>query len=232
MKKRGMSDHLDWVIGVAIFLGYIVLVMTLLKPISKPLYDDDVLLNIVEDNLVEDVSWILYRVPAQIESHGEFSDCGEFPFIGWENSNTKMLSNTGGDKIFDITGFKFMASIAQEVRNYTFLYGKELSGNGSSITCPSTGCDLGCGAYYGIPEVLVGFSEDKLNDLYNIDYQTTKNDWNFPNAKDFNINAGGAIIGSTQEVPATSPIKVRQVTHFILTDKGELEPIKIIIKIW
>ncbi|MBS3155177.1 hypothetical protein J4404_01625 [Candidatus Woesearchaeota archaeon] len=57
MQKRGISHHLDWIIGITLFMFFIVFVIATIKPGVQPLHSKDVLLNIIQDKFIENVTW-------------------------------------------------------------------------------------------------------------------------------------------------------------------------------
>ena len=63
MNKRGIAEHVDWVIAVAIFFVYLTIILTFFKPGIKPMINPNTLLNIVEDNFKQDVTWTLVKTP-------------------------------------------------------------------------------------------------------------------------------------------------------------------------
>tara|TARA_Y100000310_G_C20476336_1_gene712599 strand:- start:71 stop:808 length:738 start_codon:yes stop_codon:yes gene_type:complete len=52
MNKKGAS-HIDWVVSIGIFIVYILILLVWIKPSYKPVFEEDVLIGIVRDNIEE-----------------------------------------------------------------------------------------------------------------------------------------------------------------------------------
>ena len=65
-KKKGMSAHLDWVIGGALFLVYLALVFVFFKPGVTPVFDDDTLIDVAEQNFMgyatDETSGVIWNI--------------------------------------------------------------------------------------------------------------------------------------------------------------------------
>ena len=55
MEKRG-ATHIDWVVGMGIFIMYILLLLVWIKPGYKPVFEEGSLINIVKKHIEEDLS--------------------------------------------------------------------------------------------------------------------------------------------------------------------------------
>lgn len=63
--KKG--DHVDWAISMGIFLLYLVGLFILLRPGITPVYEPDGLLQILENNLMKEVTYEVREIPLFIE---------------------------------------------------------------------------------------------------------------------------------------------------------------------
>ncbi len=246
MKKRGISNHLDWVIGFGLFLVAVTLIIAGLKPGSQPLHEPDALLDIVERNFLEDTYWSVESLPVQVESHcsegdGKANQCRNFPFISINKNNANMIDESNGYVPFDISGEDLTLNIPNsDNNNYTIIYSERLtkeSGSPLQDVCGHTDC------YYGVPKTLEGIcdnsncdnegiNDDSVDNLAIYNYEDLKVKWNYPNIQEFKIEIDGREIGYGDNIPQNIPVYVRQITDFELTEKGELEPIKIRIYVW
>jgi len=68
MDKRGIAEHVDWIVALGIFFVYLTIILTFFKPGVNPMVNPDTLLNIVEDNLRQDVFWTVSKTPLFIYS--------------------------------------------------------------------------------------------------------------------------------------------------------------------
>ncbi len=96
MQKRGDS-HVDWVISVGIFLVYVVTLLAFIKLTYKPIYEGEVLLNILQNNFEEKYVWNMTKIPIFVTGSTEES-CFENP----NNKNFKLklieFTNPSWDK--------------------------------------------------------------------------------------------------------------------------------------
>lgn len=228
--KRGVSNHLDWVIAFGIFFVAITLIIIGLKPGVTPTHEPDVLVKIIEDNFHDDFNWNLYELPIKITSHGSTVRCQDFPFTDWKTSE---LYKRVGDELVSVdfsVGSDLIVATPNslETNDYVMLFGEGLSG-GSGLSCP---CDS-CEAIYGVPYELEGISCDKLNSLP--DYETIKNNWNYPNTREFSLYMDGGcgnIVINDIEPPLNTPVYVRTINDYILYSNGERQIVDITIKVW
>src|SRR3989338_4697839 len=68
MEKRGIGHHLDWIIGISLFILYILFVIVTLKPGVQPLQKGSTLVDIVQDRFMQNVIWKVTKVPLSITS--------------------------------------------------------------------------------------------------------------------------------------------------------------------
>lgn len=137
MDKKGIAEHVDWVIAVAIFFVYLTIVLTFFKPGIKPMINPNSLLDIVEENFKEDVTWTLVKTPIFLYSvKYEANPCldGSPPPSGSpcsaEIGNTfvelKDFSNNIQLVDFDEEGNPQDATNVQDRVNFFYVNGKNL----------------------------------------------------------------------------------------------------------
>ncbi len=63
MNKRGVGGHVDWIIGIGLFLVYVALIFAFFKPGIEEVFQSDTLLDIVETNFHMASTWNLTRTP-------------------------------------------------------------------------------------------------------------------------------------------------------------------------
>ncbi|MEK6955766.1 MAG: hypothetical protein AABW52_03840, partial [Nanoarchaeota archaeon] len=68
MNKKGIGNEIDWIIGIGLFLLSIMAIFVLFKPGVNPVYDYDTLIGIVNDNMNNDLTWEITKIPIFIES--------------------------------------------------------------------------------------------------------------------------------------------------------------------
>ena len=73
MDKKGITDHIDWIIGIGIFLVFLGLILTFFKPGVKDVFEPDTLLDILEENYLNDkdftksAMWQITKQPVFLE---------------------------------------------------------------------------------------------------------------------------------------------------------------------
>src|SRR3989344_999924 len=55
MKNKKGNLHIDWVISIGIFLTYIILLITLIKPSYEPSFEGGVLVNLAKEKFYDDL---------------------------------------------------------------------------------------------------------------------------------------------------------------------------------
>ena len=61
--KRGIADHIDWILGIAMFLLAIGFTLTLFKPGIISVYNNNDLVDIVQNNFDNNIYWEINKVP-------------------------------------------------------------------------------------------------------------------------------------------------------------------------
>ena len=62
IKNKKGNVHIDWVISVAIFLTYIIVLLAFIKPSYKPSFEGDVLVNLAKKNFHDEAEWNVSKV--------------------------------------------------------------------------------------------------------------------------------------------------------------------------
>ncbi len=247
MEKRGIGHDLDWIIGISLFILYMLFVIVTLKPGVEPLHKGDTLINIIQDRFIQNVSWSI----TQLELNIKTADCNQntvycsldFPF-SYDNLHTNLYNqkNILGIDTFSITESNlYVQSCNGEVSlapiKFNILYSGEITGTGSPNTPSDTFC-TNPSYTYGIPELLTGLSETKIQKLVDAsitDYEKLKKDLNYPITNDFNITVSDGTHNfeiSKVAPPSNANVYVRQFPEFILKDNGERVPVTLKIEVW
>jgi len=61
INKKG-DVHIDWVISIAIFLTYIIILLAFIKPSYKPSFEGDVLVKMVKDSFYNEAGWNVNKI--------------------------------------------------------------------------------------------------------------------------------------------------------------------------
>lgn len=236
MNKRGVSEHLDWIIGMSLFMLYILFMVITLKPGIQPLHTGDTLLSIIQNNFIDNVTWNITRVPLNLVA-SPTSGCEnlfsiDFPF-NWIN-NIKIYNNNIPVE-FGMSGSSLVIFYGNQVvgkKEYIILHSDDESFSGA--VSQKTGCTNGVTYIYGIPELLTGLSDLRISGLVtnaNEDYEKLKTKLNYPITNDFTILVDGLAIHDVVP-PSNANVYVRQFTDFILKNTGEKIPVTVTIKVW
>ena len=202
IKNKKGNVHIDWVISIAIFMTYIILLLAFIKPSYKPSFEGDILVNLVKENFYERTEWEVTKTLISFDC----SNRGSGGITKVENFNELVpeISNGRGYKILR----KDLSEMYQDYRDGLFVkipytdpprsdsfwvftaeggYNKQGSLEGDAIL-PS--CEVGAGN----PIIFKGINEKKLSvaDL-KID------EWKFPTFRQFKIqilNSDGSLKAS------------------------------------
>ena len=63
MQKKGISGHIDWILGIAMFLLAIGSMIVLFKPGVTPATNADTMINLVQDKFISDTEWTIIKQP-------------------------------------------------------------------------------------------------------------------------------------------------------------------------
>src|SRR3989344_6966651 len=63
MQKKGISGHIDWILGIAMFLLAIGSMIVLFKPGITPTTNADTMINLVQDKFISDTEWTIIKQP-------------------------------------------------------------------------------------------------------------------------------------------------------------------------
>lgn len=65
-QKKGLSEHIDWIIGIAMFLLAIGSILVLFKPGVTPVTNSETLLNLLQDKFTEETEWNITKLPIYV----------------------------------------------------------------------------------------------------------------------------------------------------------------------
>ena len=66
--KKAIGHEIEWVIGIGLFLLSLLSIFVLFKPGVTPVFDSETLINIVQDNMKNHVSWEITKIPIFMET--------------------------------------------------------------------------------------------------------------------------------------------------------------------
>lgn len=258
MNKKGLA-YVDWIISLSLFLVTVLMIFAFLRPGIVPSFESKDLINIVEKNFLEENSWEMISIPIAIQNIEDsthsidisHSGLSEWRFIGY-NSNQDLNSldisivNTSTSiSISCISGFNCNTNISAGSTSTPGIYLISIEKDWVSEnkifemqdSCSSA--DM-CTYSLGSKELFIGLSFTRLNNLINenIKYHEKKEDWSFPDSRDFSIYLdymNGTLIKITSpefEPSDQSSVFVKEISMPILNEDGKRIPSKVNIRVW
>ena len=104
MLKRGIGGHVDWIIAMGLFLVFITSLFVFFKPGITPLYQPEILLNIVEKNFINETELRITKIPIFVQSisYTEINPGGPATqrLTGDENINLKGILKLRDDNYY------------------------------------------------------------------------------------------------------------------------------------
>lgn len=254
MNKQG--SHADWAISMGIFLVYILILFIIIRPGVTPVYDEDVLLDLVEEKFSEEVKWIVKMTPLFVrtcksDEKGEPSsitieDKSETPwafttFNLFENNEERQASEycIGGRSKVTLTCGGASGDIYCPFASKKIFRMYYIQNNPAHVDkLPELRIDLKgeSKAELGSSENIEGINSDWLVALRQKGeleggYDAVKDDWKFPGSRDFSISKdGNKIIGGKPYEQAN--IFVREWSDWEVKKNGEKVKVRVNIQIW
>lgn len=240
-KKGGI--HVDWIISAGIFLVYILSLFIFIRPGERPEYDANVLLSIVEEGLKDEIYSNVSLTPVFVKGANRKYEV-DFPLEG-SPGNYNMSTNDG-------MAVAFSLGVRLRFRAYEDLYWLLYSKGVEFIHEPGEDCIVGVGGsdcledglVFGITELLVGVDVDEVDMLFSSDYDILKQDWGFPENKEFSfyVVEGVAYDYSEDEIiKRYQPVEPFQQAQVFVKEwkdwkldktTGEREGVIINVKVW
>jgi hypothetical protein len=252
MKNKKGSIHIDWVVSIGIFLTYIILLLTFIKPSYEPAFEGDVLTNLVVDKFYEEVGWEVKKSLLSFECDGGGAyklDGGLSSYIPDVDNYNIVLKDrdSNGDyiraeykpdltiKLFD--GKDKFWVFSNEDQSYEPPVPKDPGDPLGNIVCTKIGA--------ANPIVFKGVSESKMDGL-----NVSKIADNFPEFRQFKVRVleseGGfrecfvkGLVGKQNEaecakadIPNDAVVYGVDIGAAILDKNGELEQVILNVQIW
>lgn len=238
--KKGLT-YVDVAISIGIFIIYGVFIFIIFKPAIEEEYDDDYLSSIAKNGIIQDTLWNVSTMPIFLEIDPGMSGKTlyfQFPFT-W-NENSLYMYDELGKVDFSLNG-GYIAIPFDEgwlsvgKKEFNLIY-TNTEYTGHSHGSYNGDFDAQTYADIGVVDNLHGiqrFTDNTglFSSLIGKPYNEIKDDWNYPEKKDFFVNINDNwFIG---EEPLTEKkINVLTFTNFFLNEKGEKERAIITISTW
>ncbi len=248
--KRG-NVHIDWVVSIAIFLTYLIILLAFIKPNYKPSFEGDVLVNLAKESFHNEVEWSVNKVLLSFScDNGGVYDLNLNEYIPDITSKFKVVNAETGNPAAYSGALKI--KLFNKDDNFWVFY-NEIEGYSDPAdpgdVTPEMKCEnppeFGIGA--GNPIVFKGISERKLDEL-----EISKLEDKFPMFRQFKIsvlNSDGELknnycfvkgrIGKLSKNECDQTIPPADITVYgvnlgdaILDKDGSLEQVILNIQVW
>lgn len=249
MNKKG--SHVDWAISIGIFLVYLIGLFILLRPGVTPVHKPEGLLNILEDRFNEEVMWEVREIPIilQKDCRGEFIGGSWYgPSIELKVSDDWKFSSVITPKPND--GVEWSNGVLRCSREiceykiekpkleigYTVIYypNKKKWGPPDLVLETIPEKKDYCEVILGASISKFGINRGWLGELKSKDYNDLKDEWGFPEDKDFAIyeNDLNNKINGAEVIPQGVNVFSKEIKTNFLSNRGELDSVTIIIQVW
>ncbi len=187
IKNKKGNVHIDWVISIAVFLTYLIVLLAFIKPNYKPSYEGDVLVNLVKNKFHDEVEWNVNKVLLSFDCDNggvygfSLADyipdiTGKFKAVNAKTGNPAEYSGSLKIKLFNKDD-KFWI-LYNEIDGYPDPQDPGDATQGIECESPP---EFNIGA--GNPIVFSGISDTKLSDL-----NVSKIEEKFPMFRQFKIS--------------------------------------------
>lgn len=252
--KNKKGSHVDWAISMGIFLVYIIGMFILLRPGITPVYKPEGLLEILENEFSEEVMWEVKEIPIilQEDCRGELDgERWNGPSIELDHSKDWKFSDAinpkptegvkWGNGVLSCSSDTCERRIKKPPGNeYDVVYYPTKKKWGTSDLIldarPSTEgyCDK---VTLGASTTKVGVNDKWLAGLRSEDYEKLKEDWDFPDDKEFSIYYGEDGGDFIKLIGAEEPLGINVFTkefktQYVNQDGGITIPLIINLRAW
>lgn len=241
IKEEG-ATHVDWAISFGVFLVAVITILIFLKPGVKEIYNDQTMLNLLQDKVSDRIMWEVKKTPLFIDalevSHDNIDILIKVSVRGgWRFS--KIEPDAYGSFIFDLgaSTFEVRCNIGicetadgKPIMLYYYPLGYDYEIPHLNFKC-SINDDESCSGYLGSTENFVGFDMEKLDKLKKENYEDIKKDFGMPDNKDFAVYLGDEkIIGL--EPGQQDNVFAREIKTWILDKYSEREYSVLSLRVW
>ncbi|MBI2105544.1 hypothetical protein HYT56_01770 [Candidatus Woesearchaeota archaeon] len=252
IKNKKGNLHIDWVVSIGIFLTYIILLITFIKPSYEPSFEGDVLVNIVKNRFLERTEWNVTKTFLGFDC----SNRGAGGITKVENFNELIPESTDGRgyKVLRLDlsemyqdyrdGFFINIPFTNPTKSDSFWVFTAEGGYGIDGTLQGDTISPYCEINAADPIVFTGINENKLEIN-----QLNLNEWSFPDFRNFRIrilNNDGTLKNNycfakglnnsseciLAEPPAATTVYGVNLGGAILDKDGNYEQIILNIQVW
>ena len=253
IKTKKGNVHIDWVVSVAVFLTYLIVLLAFIKPNYKPSFEGDVLVNLARESFHNEVEWNVTKTLISFDcsnrGSGGITKVDDFSELVPEISDGrghKVLRRDLSEMYQDYRdGFFIKIPYTDPPRSDSFWVFTAEGGYDKQGSLEGDAVQPSCEVSAANPIVFRGINTNKLNanDL-------KLNEWNFPQFRQFKIqilSSDGSlkdnrycfakgIIDSSEcllvEPPEDIVVYGVNLGDAILDKDGQLEQVILNIQVW
>ena len=209
--------HTEWVISLGIFLLYVLGMIIFIKPGYVAYYNENDLINIIEDGFKDKYYWNVKEVPLFVENCNCPTDGSPCSISFSLKANRWSVNRDYGP--FDQS---------QSGKIFWFVFSTSHKDKEFVIRDDSLGCDETTEDYrIGIVENVYGIDKNGIPPNYN----TLKNKLNYPENKDFILKLNEEVRKSKDPSQGVN-IYVKEWDDFYVDENGNRESVKVSITVW
>ena len=241
LNKKGIN-YVDWVISMGTFLIIVIALFAYLQPTAQPPYKEENLLSLLEVKFMESTRSSVYKIPVFVHTlekeynlgSGTFDVVAEFPYAaGWSVTHVNPIPSA--------------LVVAPQVSQYTikclispscvdkvvFFYltpPASFSNHNIHLVCvpnPSY-----CLIDVGATEILEGISPSLLVQLKTQGYAAVKQQWRYPEGKEFAITVDGNALFSGPEPGTRQNVQAKTFYSWYLLSNGQRNVTEVQLRVW
>ena len=183
--KRG-NVHIDWVISIAIFLTYIIILLAFIKPSYKPSFEGDVLVDLARNNFHNEAEWEIKKTLLSFDcDNGGTYSLNLVEYIPDITGKFKVVNSKTGNAAL------YSGSLKVKLNNHDdkfWVFYNEIEGYSDPQDPGETTAEMNCenppefSIGSGNPIIFKGLSETRLDNL-----DVSKIEEKFPTFRQFKI---------------------------------------------
>ena len=240
--KRGLT-HVDWAISAGVFLVAIIFFFILLRPGTRPIYEPNTLMQLVEINFRDDFIWNVKKTPLFIKAL-------EVPPKKDEDRNVRVIAPQNwrfskvepnpypGPLEYDFNEKRLTVrckiGVCETDRGPIYVYyypsKEEITQEETVIIAKCNIQDKDkCDAELGSTENFEGVAKNRLEKLK---YKELKEEWKYPKDKEFAIYLNNQKIVDSPEPGAQDNVFVKELRTWVLESDGYRENAVVGLRVW
>ncbi|MAG45570.1 MAG: hypothetical protein CMH63_02240 [Nanoarchaeota archaeon] len=180
MEKKG-SIHIDWIVSVALFMTFIIIIFGFIKPGYEPVFEGDVLIKLVSDEFNSKAEWEVYKTMLSFDCDTKgVINLGLSPTYIPVGDKYKLLLQNGN--VANYNGN--LIDLPNNNYNFWIIHNSDIGYNSDNLGLEDDGPEdpKNCQINAANPIVFKGINEGEL-DLVNLDVNT----WDFPDFRYFRL---------------------------------------------